>query len=401
MKKMQLNTIESVLDIIENNFKGTFSKFEIVDIMESVGRTVFEEIVSKEIIPEFPKSTVDGYAIKISDKPVNLNLVNSIEIGQVYDYVLRDNECIYVPTGGMVPSGADLVVKIEETTKVSSEEVFFPNVYKTKENIIAKGEDLNIGDVILEKGSRINTFDVGAFASLGIRNIMVLKKPTVTIISTGDELVESSQKTKIGQVRDINTKTLNILANDFGLEVINMHIVGDDYEKLKNTLEESVETSDAVIVSGGSSVGLKDYTYDLINESCMPGVLSYGIALKPGKPTIIGKHNSKPIIGLPGHPVSAVMVFRLIVKNIMSSFGFSLEDDITDEVELLDDIYAAEGRDTYQMVDVKILNKKKYAIPTSGKSGMISLLTNSNAYVIVSKEEKSIKKNTIVKCHYL
>lgn len=395
MKKIEMNPIESVLENLRLHFLGGYQEVETVTLEESYGRTLAEAIISDEIIPAFPKSTVDGYAVRSFTEPCVLNLIGKIGIGTTTDLVLSEGQCLYVPTGAFVPEGAQAMVMIETTSQVDPNHIRFMAPAPMGDNIINRGADMQLGDVVLQSGRVIREQEIGALASLGKYRVKVLKRPRVTLLSTGDELVDGEAAVQpstvsLGQIREVNSYTLGALCRKMGLEVIGRKVLCDDYQTLLKEVGQAIEVSDMVIVSGGSSVGEKDYTYDLLSELCTPGVLSSGMAIKPGKPTIIAKHGNKPVIGLPGHPVSAIVVFKLIVGEILKTWGYSVLVDHGAKARLTKTIYGAPGRDTYQMVTLCNENGQLWAKPTSGKSGMITLLTNSNGYVIIPKSVEKI-----------
>lgn len=391
MRKIDLNPIDDVLNLIKEKYHVE-NHIEVISILESVDRVLAEDVISDTVLPSYRKSTVDGYAIKIINQPCWKKLLSDVYITNPNEYLVSD-DCIYVTTGSRVPEDADLVVKIEETT--SKNDLIYFDVYNKKENIIEKGSDMYVGKKLKVKGSRITTFDIGVFASLGLTEIKVYKRPVMNIITTGDELVEITEVPKLGQIRDINTYTLEALAKTMSIEVNRKVICTDDYNHFKETLLDFTSDCDFIVISGGSSMGKFDYTYDLMTE--IGDVFSYGLALKPGKPTITGQVNKTPVFGLPGHPVSAIMVFKILMRVFLMHYHINLGEEFTFERILDSDIYAARGRDTYQMVTVD--QQKCY--PTSGKSGMITLLSMSDAYTIIPHEVGTIKKGTVVKCYRL
>lgn len=397
---MELNPIEKVLSDIHVFFGKPYNQTERVELTNAFGRYLASDIISKEMIPDFSKSTVDGYAVHFLNGPCALKKVGESLMGSGNLSVLKEGECIYVPTGGMIPEGTETMVMIEDTEILSEDSVYFNKAIADRENIIERGSDMSIGQVVLTKGTKVGTHEIGALAALGHFHVEVMKSPGVTFISTGDELTESSAPLKTGQIREINTFTLASIAQKQGLEVIMRKIVKDDYEQIKATIEEAISKSDLVFISGGSSVGEKDYTYDLLEEICDGGVLINGMAIKPGKPTIVSKHGDKPVIGLPGHPVSSIIVYELLASEILRSWGFDIPMHNGVEVTLSQSIRPAKGRDTYQMVQIKEVDNQFVAEPTSGKSGMISLLTGSNGYVIVPKELDQLPKGSRVKAYY-
>ncbi len=400
MKNMQLNSIESALELIHKQFDGQFNQVEYATLETCFHRTLAEDIISQETIPAFPKSTVDGYALHFTDEPCVLSLTEKIDIGTETVKSLRKGTCVYVPTGAMLPLDADTMVMIEDTTLVGDNEVHIHTPVQERQHIIEIGDDMFIGKKVLSKNTLITAHEIGALASLGISKIPVRQKPRVTFFSTGDELVAVDQEAKVGQIREINTYTLSALAQEMGMEVVECKIVKDDYAVLETEFRRGIEQSDLVVVSGGSSVGEKDYTFDLLNGICDAGVLMNGMAIKPGKPTIIARDGHKPVIGLPGHPVSSIIVFKVIVGELMKSWGFEVRVDRPQKVVLTEEVYAAKGRDTYQMVSIVKAGGSFKAHPTSGKSGMITLLTGSNGYVIIPKEAGVIRSGEEVEGFY-
>lgn len=399
MKKIEMNPIETVLKTIQAHFAGCYKEVETVGLEESYGRTLAQNIISEEVIPAFPKSTVDGYAVRSFSEPCVLSLAGKIAIGTTTSAIIGEGQCIYVPTGAFVPNGADAMVMIETTEKVDESHIRFLAPAPTGDNIIERGADMQLGAVVLGAGRGIREQEIGALASLGKYQVQVLKKPRVMLISTGDELVDGGPVAH-GQIREVNSYALGALCRKMGLEVIGRKVLSDDYDSLLHEIGRAIEQSDMVIISGGSSVGEKDYTYDLLNTLCSDGVLISGMAIKPGKPTIIAKHGNKPVIGLPGHPVSAVVVFKLMVSEILKTWGYSVHEDHGVKATLTKSIYAALGRDTYQMVTLTQEAGKLLAKPTSGKSGMITLLTNSNGYIIIPKEAGQIEAGEDVMGYY-
>ena len=400
MKKIMLNPIENVLSLIRSDFIDKKQETELVNLEEASQRILSEDLVSSELIPEFAKSTVDGYAIKFIDGPQRLKLVGKVDMGEALDLILKDGDCVYVPTGGAIPNGTETMVMIEDTENIAPDLIRFNDSFTTRQNIIEVGDDMKPGQVVLKKGTRLKPQHIGVLASLGHQRVKVLQKPKICFISTGDDLIKLDEVQSFGKIREINGYTLTAIAKEMGFEVLEAIIVKDDYALIKTKIESAIQNADVVAISGGSSVGEKDYTYDLLEETTSEGVLISGMAIKPGKPTIIAKHMQKPVIGLPGHPVSAIVVFKLIVGEIMKTWGFEVRRDHKVTLTLTKDIYAAKGRDTYQMVSIEETQEGVLAHPTTGKSGMITLLSGSDGYVIIPKEVGVIRKGTVVEGYY-
>lgn len=403
IKKIELNPIEDVLKLIETAFAHGPKATEKVLLEDALGRVLKKPLISHEMVPAFAKSTVDGYAVKFSTVPFSALLIGEVTMGAKTQFAIREGECAYVPTGGMIPDGTQAMVMIEDTETKNEDNgllVHFHKAVTERDNILECGSDMTVGKIVLPEGTIIGVHEIGALASLGHYQVEVLRRPSIAIFSTGDELITSSSKLKMGQIREINTFTLSAICKNFGLKVCYKAVLPDQYALIKDQLTDAVNTADIVVISGGSSVGEKDYTQALMSEVCDSGVLVAGMAIKPGKPTIIAKHGDVPVFGLPGHPVSTIVVFNLLVHHLLKTWGYKVPEPQITDVKLTKAIYAAPHRDTYQMVRIEEHRDERVAIPTSGKSGMITLLTNSNGYVFIPKEISCYHEGEIVKGIY-
>lgn len=372
---------------------------EKIAILESNNRILAEDIYSSINVPEFNRSTVDGFAIKSKDShgasesiPSLLKILGEVEMGKMTSYSIKSGEAVYVPTGGMIPEGADGMVMIEYTEKLDECNLMVYKPISINENIILKGNDIRSGDIALKKGRKITPEAVGVLAALGIPEVKVYIKPKFYIISTGDEIIDLEEKLTLGKVRDINSYTLYSLIVNLGGEVVGKSIVKDCYEILRTELEKAIKVSDIVLISGGSSVGTRDYTDKVINSFNGKGIFVHGISIKPGKPTIIGEAEGKLIFGLPGHPVSTIVVFKTIVEYYIKAKMNSI--DFTPKIKALMDFNfpSSSGRKTYQMVKLKKEDGKVFATPNFGKSGMISLLSDSDGYIVIESYEEGVYK---------
>jgi len=367
--------------------------------LKSINRVLAEDIVSDVDVPDFNRSTVDGYAIRSSDShgasesiPSFLALKGEVKMGEETGVVISHGEAIYVPTGGMVPQGADAVVMIEHAEKMDEDSLMVYKPLSNGENLVLKGDDIRIGEKVLKKGRKIKPQDIGVLAALGISTVEVYKKPKFYIISTGDEIVEIDENLTLGKIRDINSYTLYTLVEEIGGEVTNKVLVKDDFQKLHKEMEKGLENSDIVLISGGSSVGTRDYTYDLINSFQGKGVFVHGVSIKPGKPTLIGEAKGKAVFGLPGHPVSSIIIFKTFVeyfvKELMGTIG-----EIKKTRAIIDfNFHSSPGKETYQMVMLEERENKIYAVPNFGKSGMITLLSKSSGYIVIKADEEGLNK---------
>jgi len=411
-KFLDLESTERFWEIVKDELDVKLQKKEKIKFHNSIKRVLAEDIQANENLPAFNRSTVDGYAVKSQDiqgvsqsLPAYLELVGNVKMGEKTDIEIDDGQAAYIPTGGMMPKGADCVVMVEQTENISDDMV---EIYKTAgvgENIIKKGEEIKKGEVILKRGHRIKPRDMGVFAGLGITEFEVYKKPRVAIISTGDELISPEKEMKFGEIRDINTYTITQLLSEVGAEVTQAGIVEDTFEKIKAAIQKYLDF-DLILVSGGSSAGLKDVTVDIINKLGNPGVLVHGLKVKPGKPTILGKIDNTPIMGLPGHPGSAWMITNKFVlplvkllsgeykaDNILKSI---IENQITQSAVLNRNLSSDKGRE--EMVPVKLLKDKGKitAEPLLGKSSFMRVFIESDGYLVIEAAQEGIEKGQVI-----
>lgn len=387
-----MTSLAEAKKILQKQFIGIFSKKEIVSLSESIGRYSASKVVSKDSVPSFNKSTVDGYAVKAesthgaSDSiPSMLNLKGEAEMGKENRYTINSNETVYVPTGGVIPDGSNAVVMIEYS-EVLGEEIFLNASVSNGENIIYKGEDLEKGDLLLETGKKIRPQNIGSFAAGGITDVEVRVNPSFYIISTGDEVKSLESELRPGEIRDVNSYTLEALVNECGCRLEGRVLVGDDLELLKMEIKKGIGLSDILILSGGSSVGSKDYTCRAIKE--LGGeILVHGISIKPGKPTIIGEVHGKLVIGLPGHPVSALMVFKALLEEVLNT-----DRGRPYRMILKKEIHSTPGRTTYQPVVIE----GEFAVPLHGKSGVISLLNKAFGYTIIPSDKEGFNSGDTI-----
>lgn len=383
--------------------------FEEIDYYQSIKRILAEDIIASENVPHFNRSTVDGYAVKSSDLvgagesfPGVLTLLGEVEMGKSCELTINDGEAIYVPTGGFLPNGADCVVMIENTEKMADDEVFIYYSPAVKENILFAGDDVKINTPVLKKGQQVRPQDIGVLSSLGITKVKVIKQIKVTVISTGDEIISPEETPKLGQVRDINSYTISSLAENMGMVVIDKMVINDSNSVLLNKVSEAIDNSDLTILSGGSSVGVKDYTATILNQLEENSVFVHGIAVKPGKPTLLAKVRGKLVFGLPGQPASALMIFKIFIDDIINALmKLEVREKPYNEAILTRNVQTKPGRETYQMVKVYNKDGKIFAEPVLGKSGMITLLSQANGYIVIPTNIEGLTSGSTAKVYML
>lgn len=391
--------VDRARELIMENFKEYKFETETVDILKSRDRVLSKNIFSIVDVPDFDRSTVDGYAIDVDDSygasqtiPSILEIIGEVKMGKWESREIESGETMYVPTGGMIPKGANGMIMIENIQKMDKDTLLLYKPITIGENIILKGNDIKKSSLILKKGKKIDCGNIGVLASLGIKRVEVFKKPKFYIISTGDEIIDIDKELTPGKIRDINSYTLHTLIEDIGGEVVGRQIVNDDYTLLKDATEKAIDMSDIVLLSGGSSVGTRDFTYKVVDSFPGKGIFVHGMNIKPGKPTIIAEAKGKLVIGLPGHPVSSIIVFKALVEDYINKKFYI--DEIPSQVngKMKFNFPSSPGKTTYQMVTLEKKGGEYFAMPSFGKSGMISMLSNSDGYIVLQDYEEGIYK---------
>lgn len=383
-------TVEKALEIIYGEFLP-ITAYEDVAVKDASGRILAEDVFSSEDIPSFDRSTVDGFALKASDTygagesmPSLISIKAEVLMGERADISIDSGECVKISTGGMLPDGADSVIMVEHTDCSFDGMCLCLKSVSPYENVTRRGEDTKNGDMVLSKGTVISSSAVGILCALGKTHIRCIKKIKLGVFSTGDEIVDIGETPSVGQIRDINSVLLQSLMQENGCDVINYGIVKDKKEELVNTFSRALEECDAVILSGGSSKGERDMTAEIIGEK--GSLLFHGLAMKPGKPTVLGNCGNKAVFGLPGHPAAAYYVaLRLILPYIYHIYGKKYMPE-SRKYKLMTDIPSNHGRE--EIVPVKI--KEGKAVPVFGKSGLVTLLSDSDGYIIIDRNREGV-----------
>jgi molybdopterin molybdotransferase len=392
---LQLLPPEEARALLFSNLPNQKINQENIDTASSLQRVIAEDISAPHSLPEFLRSTVDGYAVQASDTfgasdsmPAYLTLLDEIPMGGTPSQSIGSGQCGLIHTGGMLPPGADAVVMLENTqvalgenrpTPGSEIEIF--RAVADGENVIQIGEDVKSGFVILKSGSRIRPAEVGGLMALGITHLSVAAKPKVGLISSGDEIIDPFKQTQPGQVRDVNAYTLASLVTKTGGEPILYGIVPDVRSDLESTARRALNECDVVIITAGSSASTRDMTADVIASLGAPGVLVHGINTRPGKPTILGVCDGKAVIGLPGNPVSALVNgYLFVVPVIEKLLGEKPRPRPIIAAKLTVNLPSQAGREDW--IPVKLLSQPGnvdsqifQAEPIFGKSNLIFTLT--------------------------
>lgn len=396
-------TVKDTSKLIDDNFSYELES-EWVTLPDATGRILKNDVIAKENVPDFRRSTVDGYAVYSRDvfgasESIQsiLNLKGEILMGQeAAAEISIPGQCYYVPTGGMLPRGADSVIMIEYTEKLDDTTILASKAPSPGENVIEIGEDIKRDEVVILKGRKLRAYEIGVLSSLGFYEVEVWKKPKIGIISTGDEVVHPSLDIKTGQIRDINTYLLNSLAEDSGCMPSMYGLIKDDYELLKSAVLKAVSECDIVLISGGSSVGKKDNTVKVIQDLEDGELLVHGISVKPGKPTIIGKSKGKIIFGMPGHPLACAVIFQVMVKYYIEKITEHKEKIYPVTCRFKFNYHKAKGREEYLPVAIEEKGTELTASPVFGKSGLITSFSKAYGYIRIERNEEGIKEGQIV-----
>lgn len=396
-------TIEKTQEILSALAMSQEKRRETVRIDQSLGRFSANDLFARFDLPKFNRSTVDGYAIMAKDVsgssesiPSIVEIVGEVQMGEHTHLYVAPSQAVYVPTGGMIPEGANAVVMIEYVEKLDESTLLVYNPVTVGENISFIGDDLVEGDLIIHKGTCISPYDIGLLVGMGIKSIDVYEKLRVSIISTGDEIIDLDKEASIGQVYDMNGYAVEALVRESGGIVVHKAIIQDDFDLLKACMDHCLSQSDFIIMSGGSSVGMRDYTKELIESFDESKIWIHGLAIKPGKPSILGTIGKKVVFGLPGHPVSALIVFEQLVGYYMESYYAITRDKYTVSARLTNNVHGSPGRDTFQMVRLEKVDTQWYAQPIHAKSGMMSLLAHSSGYFKISMNKEGCQKDELI-----
>jgi len=375
---------------------------EEVGLAEALGRVLAGDIFAPEDLPGFERSSMDGYAVRASDTfgaseglPAYLELTGEVPMGAPAEIAVGPGQAVRISTGGVLPEGADAVVMVENT-ELSGATLEVVKGAAPGDNTVRPDEDVARGSLLSGKGQVLGPAQIGALAGLGIQNVRVFKRPLVAILATGDELVPTEKRPGPGQVRDVNTAALCAAVVRADCEARAYGIVEDDFDTLLATSRAALRECDALIISGGSSAGLRDLTVDVLRELGEPGVLAHGIYLKPGKPTLIAVCNGRPVLGLPGNPASALAVFREVMVPLLKRLAgeepgpTSIVPRVVEAV-IERSVSSATGRLELVPVSLRLESGKLMATPVLGKSSLIGTLARAHGQVRIPEGSEGLE----------
>ncbi len=381
---------------------------ETIATTDSLGRVLAEDILCPQDVPGFARSGMDGYAIRAQDTqgaspehPVALKLIGSVEMGQDPRALpcVHEGEACEIPTGGPLPPGADAVAMLEEAERLDHALIRLVAEVSPGAHVMAADSDFRHGELIFKKGHKVRAVDVGALLAMGILSVRVYRRVQVGILSTGDELVEPDRPLRPGQIREINSHILRSLLESQGAQSRVLGIVPDERERLRTTVQRAVNDSDMVLISGGSSVGRQDWTFTILDE--LGEVLVHGLQIKPGKPTIFAVIEKSPIIGLPGNPVSCVIVFEKFVRPLLarrSGLTVLLPAHKLASAHLTHTVRSVVGREDFVAIRLRLDQARGmlYAEPLWGHSSAIATLARADGILRVPPELEEIPQGAHV-----
>ncbi len=388
---LQVITRTQAAACVREQVKTTVPRTETVDLLHVAGRVLAEDVTALLDVPGFDRTTVDGYAVLAADTfgagaavPAELTVAGDVRMGEAPAFRLQSGQCARIATGGMLPSGADAAVMVEHCEEDAGVCLVFQGV-APGENITRRGDDVKAGSSVLQKGTTLSAARIGVLASLGIQSVPVFQKPRIAVLSTGDELAKGDAKP--GQVQDINSFLLSAAIEQSGCTAVPLGAVPDDRDAICRALERGLENADMVLISGGSSAGTRDMTVDILRQ--YGDVLFHGVAMKPGKPTIFGMAAGKPVFGLPGHPLAAYFVFRLLVREAIGEL-LSLPPDKPFAVRpLAVNVPSNHGREEFLCVKT---DENGRLVPLHTKSGIISVLAGADGFIRIPRDTEGLQK---------
>ncbi|MFX1366642.1 MAG: molybdenum cofactor synthesis domain-containing protein [Promethearchaeota archaeon] len=404
LKTIRVDEFKNILNSIEKLTKDD----ELILLEKAFNRITSKDITSTINVPHFRKSRMDGYAVIAEDtfgaeedNLIELELIEIIQAGDIPQKELHKGQCSYVATGAAIPENSDGIVMVEFSDKKDSK-ILISTAITPGTHIIEIGHDVKKGDIIVKNNTLIDLSTIGILASCGIKELSVYKKPIVSLISTGNELVSHEiNKLDIGKIYDINSVVLKKAIENTGVLVNFLGIVKDDYQKLKNVMDKVLETSDIIILSGGTSKGEGDLGPKVLGDFDDIEILIHGVKIKPGKPIIFAKLKNKILFILPGYPTSALSCFYVFIDNFLRKMsGYPLRETFSKEIEVGERIYSTVGRHEFKPVKVQEIDGKMIIFPIKTGSEAISTMFYADGYIEIDELESIIERGDKKKVYF-
>ena len=357
---------------------------EFVALERAFGRVLARGIAADAPYPAAPRSAMDGFAVRSAETPGRLRIAGAVRMGHVWDEPLPPQAAVHIPTGGAVPADADAVVPIEDV-RVTGELVEVPAAIPAGDCITPAGSDMRGGEPLLEAGRRIGAPELGLLATLGVLAVPVFRKPVFAVLSSGDELVDPAAVPGPAQVRDSNRWAVAGALEALGAAVRHMPTAPDEPGRLEALLREAVAAADAVVLTGGSSVGERDLTPRIVERLGSPGVIVHGLRVKPGKPTVLAAVDGKAVLGLPGNPASALVILEAVGAPIVRALAGGGPHVSTLECRLGEAVRKRKGWTWFVPVRVEQSGSQALAFPLELRSSSVSLLARASGYLTLGE----------------
>ncbi|MCS7144333.1 MAG: molybdopterin biosynthesis protein [Archaeoglobaceae archaeon] len=391
-------SIEKAKEILFQFYKPRI-EIEEVDLLQSLGRILAEDVRASVSLPPFDRVVMDGYALKAEDtfgadenNPAILKVVGRIEAGEWCEAEIYSGEAIEVATGSVLPKGANAVVMVEFTREKEG----FIEIFKSVapgENVLFAGSDVMAGEIVLRRGKRLTHREIAILSACGISKVKVYRKPVVAVISTGNELIEPGEKLEKANIYDVNSYMLSSAIIECGGSPVRIGIVRDEEEEIERAITHALDVADLVLTSGSTSAGFGDSMFNVLSRFD-PGLLVHGIAVKPGKPTIIAVHREKPIFALPGYPTSALTIFELLVAPVLRKLSGLMRESKSLKARLAVRITSEPGRREFLPVNVIATSEGYKAYPVLGSySGTISAIYATDGFIEIPEDVLMLEEN--------
>ena len=386
---------EEAINVVDKHITP-INRTEVINIDEAIGRVLAEDIISSQNTPPFNRSAMDGYAVKAEDtsgatreSPCILEMVGEFHAGDIPNIPLGKGQCIQVATGGVMPEGADAVVIVEDTSSNGSSIEIYKEA-KLLSNVSEKGSDIKAGETVLSSGIYLDAGKIGVLASQGKVQVTVYEKPRVSIMPSGEEVVELGKELKQGQLYDINSHTIQSVVKENGGIPVSLGVIGDNLEEIHAKITEALINSDFVVFSGGSSVGEKDLITEVVEKLGI--VLFHGVKIKPGKPTLFAVVNGKPVFGMPGHPTSSLLNSYLFIAPALRKMA-RLPQKRVERVKARLSKSTSGDKERVQFMTVKITGDE--ATPVFTVSGAITSIAHADGYFEIEPGDSVEKGETV------
>jgi molybdopterin molybdotransferase len=377
---------------------------EKVGLNEAQGRVLFENIVAACDLPGFDRATMDGFAVcagstygASESNPAYLEVVGAVAMGKAPDFSVGPGQAARIATGGMLPEGADSVVMVEHTDNLDANTIEVHRSVAPGQHRVTREEDVARGQLLFSAGRVLKPQDIGLLAAMGHDTVSVYRRPRVGIIPTGDEVVPISADPAPGQIRDVNTHTLGALVQEAGGRPVAYDIVEDRFESLFDTFKRALAENDMVLVSGGSSVGMRDLTLDAMEALEQSTILFHGVSIRPGKPTMLARCGDKAFWGLPGHVTSAMVVFMVLVRPFLDYIGgrgARMQGRV--RARLSRNLASVQGRVDFVRVRITEKDGHGWAEPILGQSGLLHTMVEADGLVAIDMNSEGLDQGSRV-----